>query len=394
MKNLFIIILLFISLCLTAQSVPQTIDYQGRLADSDGNYLNSVVTVDFLIYDTETGGTEMWNETQDVNCVNGIFHVQLGSTVSFPTDLFDSADRWLELIVGGEILSPRTAIASVPYSLKAEDADLLDGLNSSNFALSAHNHSAYNITSGVLDASRYSSYSDLSAEGYLSNNSSYDLLTRDQGDTRWINTTGDTMTGDLVVNADFQTTGITYDSDGDAGTSGQIFSSTTSGTDWIDTAATSTLYIGQSYGGGIIFWLDASGQHGLIAATADQNSNIQWSSFTSSETGATLSAVFAGKANTDMIISVQVYGYDAAQVCNDYSITIDNEYYDDWYLPSKYELNLMYLHKAAIGGFANGYYWSSTEIFTVQAFVQDFPSGYQNIRDKDYFHCVRAIRAF
>ena len=199
MKKTFIIILLFTSLCLWTQNVPQTIDYQGRLADSDGNYLNSVVIVDFLIYDADTGGTALWNETQDVSTANGIFHVQLGSITAFPGTLFDGADRWLELIVSGETLSPRTVIASVPYSFKAEDADLLDGLNSSNFALSVHNHSAYNITSGVLDTSRYSSYSDLSAEGYLNNNSSTDLLTRDQGDTRWINTTGDTMTGNLIV---------------------------------------------------------------------------------------------------------------------------------------------------------------------------------------------------
>ena len=147
MKKTFIIILLFISLCLWAQNVPQTIDYQGRLADSDGNYLNSVVTVDFLIYDAETAGTALWTEEQDVNCANGIFHVLLGSVVSFPTDLFDNADRWLELVVSSETLSPRTAIASVPYAVKAEtayslnsmgsgsglDADLLDGMNSTAF---------------------------------------------------------------------------------------------------------------------------------------------------------------------------------------------------------------------------------------------------------------------
>ncbi|MDA3813543.1 MAG: tail fiber domain-containing protein [Candidatus Cloacimonetes bacterium] len=198
MKKTFIIILLFTSLCLWAQ-IPQTIDYQGRLADSDGNYLNVAVTVNFLIYNAETGGTLLWNESQDVSMSNGIFHVQLGSAVTFPTDLFAGAGRWLELVVGGETLSPRTAIASVPYAIKAEDADLLGGLNSSSFALSAHNHAASNITSGTLDTGRYSAYSDLSAEGYLNNNSSIDLLTRDQGDTRWINTTGDTMTGDLIV---------------------------------------------------------------------------------------------------------------------------------------------------------------------------------------------------
>jgi len=147
MKNLFILFLLITTLCLWAQNVPQTIDYQGRLADSDGNYLNSVITVDFLIFSVETGGTLLWNETQDVSCANGIFHVQLGSVAAFPSTLFDGADRWLELEVGGETLSPRTIVASVPYAIKAEtayslddmgsgsglDADLLDGLNSTYF---------------------------------------------------------------------------------------------------------------------------------------------------------------------------------------------------------------------------------------------------------------------
>ncbi len=149
MKKVFLSfsILLFISMCLWAQNVPQTIDYQGRLADSDGNYLNNVVTVNFLIYDAEFDGTLLWNETQDVSTSNGIFHVLLGSVTSFPTDLFDNANRWLELIVSGETLSPSTVIASVPYSIKAEtaysldnmgsgsglDADLLDGQDSSDF---------------------------------------------------------------------------------------------------------------------------------------------------------------------------------------------------------------------------------------------------------------------
>ena len=147
MKHLFIIILLFTSLCLMAQNVPQTIDYQGRLADSDGNYLNEVVIVDFLIYDAEIDGTLLWNESRNVSTANGIFHVLLGSVTSFPTSLFDGADRWLQLIVSGETLDSRTKIAAVPYAIKAEtaytlqnmgsgsglDADLLDGQNSSDF---------------------------------------------------------------------------------------------------------------------------------------------------------------------------------------------------------------------------------------------------------------------
>jgi len=147
MNKLFIIILILISMCLWSQNVPQTIDYQGRLADSDGNYLNDVVSVDFLIYDMETAGTVQWTEVQNVSCANGVFHVQLGAVTPLPSTLFDIANPWLELVVGGETLAPRTQIASVPFAIKAEtayfldtmgsgsglDADLLDGNNSTYF---------------------------------------------------------------------------------------------------------------------------------------------------------------------------------------------------------------------------------------------------------------------
>lgn len=153
-------------------------------------------------------------------------------------------------------------------------------------------------------------------------------------------------------------------------------------------------YIGESYGGGIVFWVDASGQHGLIAATADQSNGITWYNDGYIETGATLDAVYAGMSNTNTIIAKQGAGTYAAQICAEYSVTVNNEYYDDWYLPSKYELNLLYLQKTAIGGFAGAYYWSSSEFIYMYAYLQYFGSGYQDFGGKEIHYYVRAIRAF
>ncbi|MCK5051232.1 MAG: tail fiber domain-containing protein [Candidatus Cloacimonetes bacterium] len=171
MKKVFLSfsILFFISVCLWAQNVPQTIDYQGRLADSDGNYLNIVVTVDFLIYDIDTGGTALWSETQDVSMSNGIFHVLLGSIVSFPPTLFDGSDRWLELIVSSETLSPRTVVASVPYSIKAETAYTLQNMGSGS-----------GLDADLLDGQDSSDFMPATTDN-------------------WVDTTGDTMTGQLIV---------------------------------------------------------------------------------------------------------------------------------------------------------------------------------------------------
>jgi hypothetical protein len=67
-----------------------------------------------------------------------------------------------------------------------------------------------------------------------------------------------------------------------------------------------------------------------------------------------------------------------------------------WRLPTKDELNFLYLSKDKIGGFAGGHYWSSTELGGLNGFawVQSFNSGSQYFDDKGYTYYVRAIRAF
>ncbi|MDD5461657.1 MAG: hypothetical protein PHG00_08495 [Methylococcales bacterium] len=168
--------------------------------------------------------------------------------------------------------------------------------------------------------------------------------------------------------------------------------------------------IGESYGGGIVFYVYDGGQHGLIAATEDQNVNgdynIRWAaSFTN--TGARADGVGAGKANTALIIANQasVDGSPfAASVCNEYSVTdADGVTYGDWYLPSKYELNLLYLQKDVVGGFQNNLYWGSRDYTEETASTQiirlDTPSpsvfeGEQGAMSKNGTARVRAIRAF
>ena len=181
------------------------------------------------------------------------------------------------------------------------------------------------------------------------------------------------------------------------GTSGQVLTSTGSGTlTW-----TGTHYIGESYGGGIVFYVYDNGKHGLIAATSDQSTGIRWYGGSNTNTRARGDGVGAGLKNTAIIIANQgaVDGSAfAATVCNEYSVTETvggiTTIYGDWYLPSKHELNLLYLQKTVVGGFANNYYWSSTEVDLSSAWGQDFGAGYQFVNGKNYFRNVRAIRAF
>jgi len=165
----------------------------------------------------------------------------------------------------------------------------------------------------------------------------------------------------------------------------------------ISTTSDSPLAIGDSYQGGIIFWLDASGQHGLIATTADQSLGIKWHNGTSRYTGTTGDGLYAGAMNTAMIVATQMAdnqtGSFAAKICADYSTTVSGITFGDWYLPSKYELNLLYLQKTAVGGFGN-YYWSSTEGDNSNAWAHDFINNFQIFTTKVSALSVRAIRAF
>jgi hypothetical protein len=158
------------------------------------------------------------------------------------------------------------------------------------------------------------------------------------------------------------------------------------------------LAIGKTYKGGIIFYLDNTKSHGLIAAPQDQDVGVHWYNGSYLVTNATDTAVGSGKANTTTIVNTQGAGSYAAKLCDD----LVAGGYSDWYLPSKDELNLMYANigqgAAApltnLGGFAAGSYWSSSEMASNGAWSQNFIAGSQLGYYKNAAFYVRAIRAF
>jgi len=167
--------------------------------------------------------------------------------------------------------------------------------------------------------------------------------------------------------------------------------------------------VGDLKNGGYVVWVNpADPSKGLVSALVDQSTDIRgvvWydGDFnTLPETGATSTAIGTGSSNTDALIVAQGSGSYAAQLCADYSVTVDGITYDDWFLPSKDELNLLYLQHTLIGGFTDDvtteiygdYYWSSSESSKYNAWEQDFFDGSDETSDKNYPNLVRAVRAY
>ena len=180
--------------------------------------------------------------------------------------------------------------------------------------------------------------------------------------------------------------------------------------------------VGDVYQGGRIFYIFQSNDpgyvanetHGLIAATVDQSSGIRWNNGSNITTGATGTAIGTGLSNTNTIITIQGAGSYAAKICADYTVTVGQVTYDDWYLPSIDELNRMYANIGVgiparassdpmynIGGFAINHptaYFSSSETGPGNAWYTFFengtfyPGGYNS--EKTTLSNVRAIRTF
>jgi len=158
------------------------------------------------------------------------------------------------------------------------------------------------------------------------------------------------------------------------------------------TFTTPTLSLGLNLLDGIVYYIDSTGQHGLVTAKADQGT-FTWANGPFITTGAT--SYTDGYTNTGFILAeLGNSGSYAALACYNYFLGYYGCCGNFWFLPSKDQLSLMYYQKDLVGGFANLRYWSSSESDSSHAWSQDFSNGQQDTSDKSSVYGVRAIRSF
>lgn len=386
---------------------PQKMSYQAVIRDGSNNLVTShAVGMRISILQSSSNGTTVYVETQNATTnANGLVTIEIG------TGTTNSNFAGIDWSAG-------------PYSIKIE-TDPTGGINyaaivgtsellSVPYALHAKTVASYTETDPTVKAIQGIVKSDGTTISEATAGTDYLTPTGSAASLTNFPTLNQNTTGSA---ASF-TGGLSGDVTGTQGTTvvgnsvviGKVLTGYVSGAGTV-TATDNILqaiqklngnnpshYIGESYGGGIVFYVYDNGQHGLIAATADQSSGVQWYNGTYRYTGTTGDGLGAGVMNTAMIVATQMAdnqtGIFAAKLCADYSVTVGGITYGDWYLPSKYELNLLNTQQAAVGFFAKFFYWSSTEYGNNYAWYENFFIGGQDSNDKSSPFYVRAVRAF
>jgi len=360
---------------------PQKMTYQAVVRDDNSTLIISTqVGIEINIYQGSATGTLVYTEIQTpITNVNGLLSIEIGGQTGFDTITWANGPYFLETNIdpdnsGTYTITGVSQLLTVPYALHAKTAEsITGGINETDPVYSSSQ--AANITA-----------TDITNLGNLSGTNTGD---------QQISRTGLTVT--LTNGGTYQDSINTYIA-GD-------------GIDITGTTISETKYqVGDFAQGGIVFWVDETGEHGLVCAKSDQDggSGVRWFAGTYGNTQAKGDGPYAGEANTSIIIAAQVaIGDDgntyAARICNELQITEGGKTYGDWYLPSKEELNLMYQNKATIdatattnsgSGFASAYYWSSTEYNINFAWLQGINTGSQGYSGKYGTGLVRAVRAF
>lgn len=386
MKALLILLVLCFSYTMAFTQAPQAFKYQAVARNPAGDVLaNQLVSFRISLIRGSVTGTVVYTE-KHVKPTNAFGLVNLdignGTQVSGTFSAIDwGADAYFINIemdpAGGTAFQflGASPLLSVPYALHAKKAengfsgnytDLANKPSLAPVALSG-NYNDLSNKPALAPVAVSGNYNDLSGKPVT-----------DGSETKVI-------AGDKIM--------IT--GNGTAGTPYKI-------------GAVENHYQGEPYGGGVVFYVDQTGQHGMICNLTDlADFNCAWSSVINVAIGTGAQSSWDGQSNTNAIINQPGHVSSAAKICDDYTnADYGTGVYSDWFLPAVDQLVKLYNARYEVNktlytdGNPSTYpllkisYWSSDEGSSQYAFHVDFQVGLTTAIAKTQLNCVRAVRSF
>lgn len=387
MKKLLTISILIIATVALIAQVPEKMSYQAVVRDAGGLLVtNSTVGMQISILQGSATGTPVYVETQTpVTNDNGLVSIEIGEGTPI-SGTFSGID-WSSGIFfiksetdpsGGTSysISGTSQILSVPFALFAKTAENVDFTE-----LDPEFESS--VASGITatDTDNWNNKLDKEIDGSTTN------------EIQTISKSGSIVTLSKAGGS-FTDSVNTYE----AGSGIEIENFTIT--------LKKQHVVGELFLGGIIFYVDHTGQHGLIANLDDLDGGegVEWSDALNSEVGPEAQSATDGISNTNAMLEHQ-NSTSAAQLCRNLG--------PEWYLPSNRELYLLFSQEILIDQIldndgdpntngliqekfspTNARYWSSTEQDADFAWMYKAPSGDTSPTQKSRVFRVRAIRAF
>jgi hypothetical protein len=381
-----------------AQTPPNAFNYSAVARNAAGQPIaNSTIGIQISILKTSTVGTTVYRENHAVNTdAFGLFNLVIGAgsiqTGSMATINWGNDNYYLKVgmdATGGTnfLTMGTTQLLSVPYALYAKSAGTVTNSNDNDTSatnelqvISLKNDTIFLTNGGFVKLPKVN---DTSATNELQALSI-------KNDTIFISNGGFVKLPTKITINSVSSSGDTLSL-----SNGQIFKATAKGA--------FTHYIGEEFGGGVIFhlWKDNAGvEHGLIVDKTDLSTAQAWSNIDQTLIGPAALSIWDGLSNSNAVIGQAGHTSSAAALC----LNSTNGGQNDWYLPSVQELNMLWNNYYTVARSLTQisgatqlqptYYWSSTESAYGSAWSFLFFFGYANHGLKDATRYVRAVRAF